>query len=218
MEPIRTTDNNLGRLNTKEQEKIAQHLPNLQFMSSQSLEKLSKEQPDLLIFPQDFKTYGDEIGEERMFLLDGNMLVTGNIMGFVGYNGTLISIRSRFTEERDKDYFLHYMLQKVLCLNVFNLDFQSDKENIFDFLIYLFPSFLKEAIRQGIYREYQDRSYNDANIKGHIDVARHIRKNSPFTGNIAYSTREYAADNHVTQLIRHTIEYILIVMIKQRRQ
>ena len=63
-------------------------------------------------------------------------------------------------------------------------------------------------MRQGTYREYQIRRYNDANIKGRIDVARHIRQNSPFTGNVAYSTREYVSDNHVTQLIRHAIEYI----------
>ena len=30
----------------------------------------------------------------------------------------------------------------------------------------------------------------------------------PFVGKVAYSTREYAYDNHVTQLVRHTIEYI----------
>ena len=205
---IVTTDNNLGKVSQKEQEKIAQHLPNLQFLSSQPLEKLSKEQPDLLIFPKDFKTHGDEIGDERMFLLDGDKLVTGNIMGFVGYNGTQVSIRSRFAKDDGNDYFLHYMLQKVLCLNVFNLDFQSDRENIFDFLIYLFPGFLKEALRQGTYREYQVRKYNDANIRGRIDIAQHIKQNIPFTGKVAYSTREYVADNHVTQLIRHTIEYI----------
>lgn len=143
-----------------------------------------------------------------MFLLDGDKLVTGNIMGFVGYNGTQVSIRSRFAKDDGNDYFLHYMLQKVLSLNVFNLDFQSDRENIFDFLIYLFPGFLKEALRQGTYREYQVRKYNDANIRGRIDIAQHIKQNIPFTGKVAYSTREYVADNHVTQLIRHTIEYI----------
>lgn len=143
-----------------------------------------------------------------MFILEGDKLVTGNIMGFVGYNGTQVSIRSRFAKDNGNDYFLHYMLQKVLCLNVFNLDFQSDRENIFDFLIYLFPGFLKEALRQGTYREYQVRKYNDANIRGRIDIAQHIKQNIPFTGKVAYSTREYVADNHVTQLIRHTIEYI----------
>jgi 5-methylcytosine-specific restriction endonuclease McrBC regulatory subunit McrC len=39
-------------------------------------------------------------------------------------------------------------------------------------------------------------------------MAQHIRKNIPFTGNIAYQTREYAYNNDVTQLVRHTIEYI----------
>ena len=198
----------MGKLSQKEQEKVAQHLFNLQFLSSLPLEKLSKEQPNLLIFPKDFKAHGDEIGNKRMFLLDGDKLVTGNIMGFVGYNGTQVSIRSRFAEDEGKDFFLHYMLQKVLCLNVFDLDFQSDRESIFDFLIYLFPGFLKEALRQGTYREYQVRNYNDSNIRGRIDIARHIRQNIPFTGKVAYSTREYVPDNHVTQLIRHTIEYI----------
>lgn len=167
-----------------------------------------EDHPNLLIFPRDFKTYGDKIGKEKIFEINGDCMATGNIMGFVGYNGTQVSIRSRFAKDDGNDYFLHYMLQKVLCLNVFNLDFQSDRENIFDFLIYLFPGFLKEALRQGTYREYQVRKYNDANIRGRIDIARHIKQNIPFTGKVAYSTREYVADNHVTQLIRHTIEYI----------
>ena len=100
------------------------------------------------------------------------------------------------------------MLQKVLAINLFDLKFNSAEESIFDFLIYLFPSYLKRAMRQGIYKEYQTHQYNDANIRGRIDVNRHIRRNYPFAGKIAYSTREYATDNHVTQLIRHTIEYI----------
>ena len=100
------------------------------------------------------------------------------------------------------------MLQKVFAINLFDLKYHSDEESIFDFLIYLFPAFLKRAMRQGLYKEYQTRGYNDADIKGRIDVARHIRMNVPFAGKVAYSTREYAYDNHVTQLIRHTIEFI----------
>jgi 5-methylcytosine-specific restriction endonuclease McrBC regulatory subunit McrC len=211
MELIITKDNQLS-INLREilgDEKYEVHLPNLRKLSEHPIKEIKlEEHPNLLIFPQDFKTYGDEIGKEKIFEIDGDCMVTGNIMGFVGYNGTQVSIRSRFAKDDGNDYFLHYMLQKVLCLNVFNLDFQSDSESIFDFLIYLFPGFLKEAMRQGTYREYQVRRYNDANIRGRIDIARHIRQNNPFTGNVAYSTREYVADNHVTQLIRHTIEYI----------
>ena len=41
-----------------------------------------------------------------------------------------------------------------------------------------------------------------------ISINRHIKFNEPFNGKISYRTREYSFDNHITQLIRHTIEYI----------
>ena len=59
-----------------------------------------------------------------------------------------------------------------------------------------------------MYKQYITRKNNDANVRGVIDVNRHIRYNKPFNGKIAYSTREYSYDNDVTQLIRHTIEFI----------
>jgi 5-methylcytosine-specific restriction endonuclease McrBC regulatory subunit McrC len=45
-------------------------------------------------------------------------------------------------------------------------------------------------------------------VKGVIDVVRHIRQNIPFAGKIAYNTREHSYDNDITQLIRHTIDYL----------
>ncbi|MDR0973582.1 MAG: McrC family protein, partial [Prevotellaceae bacterium] len=83
-----------------------------------------------------------------------------------------------------------------------------NKENIWDFLLYLFPHYLKKAYSQGLYKAYKREEYNDANVKGAIDVKRYIRTNIPFCGKIAYSTREHSYDNAVTQLIRHTIEHI----------
>lgn len=181
----------------------------LKALAEPTISKLSNdEHPNLLIFPQDYNVWGDKIGEQHIFSLENNHLITGNIMGFVGFKDTKVKISSRFTQEDGQDYFMHYMLQKVLAINLFDLKFNSAEESVFDFLIYLFPSYLKRAMRQGIYKEYQTHQYNDANIRGRIDVNRHIRRNYPFAGKIAYSTREYATDNHVTQLIRHTIEYI----------
>lgn len=84
----------------------------------------------------------------------------------------------------------------------------------FDFLIFLFPVLLKKAMRQGVFRENQSRHYDDANIKGRVDVARFIRKDIPFAGHVAYQTREYSADNDMNQLIRHTIEYIKTKKVK----
>lgn len=67
---------------------------------------------------------------------------------------------------------------------------------------------MKNAISQGVYRQYITHKYNDANVRGVIDVSRHIKYNEPFNGSVAYTTREYSYDNHITQLIRHTIEFI----------
>ncbi|MBO4801980.1 MAG: hypothetical protein J5545_08985 [Bacteroidaceae bacterium] len=202
---IQTTDNN-GR---GEPFDVALHLKNLQQLSAKPLCDLDlNEHPYLLIFPSDYKTTGDDIGKQRIFTIEENRLLTGNIMGFIGYRNTQVSIRSRFSQGDNNDYFLHYMLQRVFAINLFDLNFGTDNEGVFDFLIYLLPTFLKRAIRQGIYKEYQTSNYNDANVKGRIDIARHIRQNIPFEGKIAYTTREYATDNHVTQLIRHTIDYI----------
>ena len=52
------------------------------------------------------------------------------------------------------------------------------------------------------------KKYNDSRVKGTIDIARHIKHNFIFTGNIAYNVREHSYDNNINQLIRHTIEYI----------
>ena len=62
-------------------------------------------------------------------------------MGFVGRRNTMIRIQSRFTSDDGRDYFLHYMLQKVFAIHLFDLKHLTDEESIFDFLIYLFPTF-----------------------------------------------------------------------------
>ena len=202
--PITISDNNWEGLTISDEH----HLENLQKIAEKPIGQLSlDDNPNLLIFPQNLEEYGDKIGKQYVCEVKDGKLYTGNIMGFIGYGDTKVRIHSRFAQG-DDDYFLHYMLQKVFAINLFDLKYHSDEESIFDFLIYLFPAFLKRAMRQGLYKEYQTRGYNDADIKGRIDVARHIRMNVPFAGKVAYSTREYAYDNHVTQLIRHTIEFI----------
>ena len=202
--PITISDNNWEGLTISDEH----HLENLHKIAEKPIGQLSlDDNPNLLIFPQNLEEYGDKIGKQYVCEVKDGKLYTGNIMGFIGCGDTKVRIHSRFTQGED-DYFLHYMLQKVFAINLFDLKYHSDEESIFDFLIYLFPAFLKRAMRQGLYKEYQTREYNDADIKGRIDVARHIRMNVPFAGKVAYSTREYAYDNHVTQLIRHTIEFI----------
>ena len=168
----------------------------------------SEDNPNLLVFPRDLHRYGDEINESCIISMLGDKISTENIMGFVGVNDTQLDIKSRFAKMDGEDYFLHYMLQKVFSVNLFDIKHTTTQKPIFDFLLYLFPYFLKKAVAQGLFKKYQRYEYNDANIKGPINVSRHIRENIPFKGTVAYSTREHSYDNDITQLIRHTIEYI----------
>lgn len=166
--------------------------------------------PNLLVFPDSFEEYDEDFGKKTVcsIINEGKSILTNSIVGFIGRNNTHLSIHSRFAQDGKNDYFLHYMLQKVSKINLFDLKHTMDEDSVFDFLLYLFPLYLKKAINRGVYRQYITHKYNDANIRGVIDVNRHIRSNEPFNGNIAYSTREYSYDNDITQLIRHTIEFI----------
>ena len=78
----------------------------------------------------------------------------------------------------------------------------------FDLLLYMFPALLKKAFAQGLVKKYKTFKNNDANIKGAVDVTRHIQNNIPFNGRVAYNNRNYTTDNSMTELIRHTIELI----------
>ena len=198
-----TTDNNCGNFHVPNE-----HRENLLAIGNKNINALCKDNPGMLVFPQSLGQYHDGIEHPQIFSLLDNTLTTCNIMGFVGRNNTQLTITSRFAKDDKHDYFLHYMLQKVFSVNLLKFDQTSDKENIWDFLLYLFPHYLKKAYSQGLYKAYKREEYNDANVKGAIDVKRHIRINIPFYGKIAYTTREHSHDNAVTQLIRHTIEHI----------
>ncbi len=202
---IVTTDNNLGNciLDSETCQAISP-------IANCKLNQLTdKEKCDLWIFPQKENRFDDKIDDEVLFSLSGARLTTGNIMGFISSNGVDITIRSRFSAKNGNDWFMQYMLQKVFAINIFNLNHSSSNENILDITALMFPHFLQKAVNQGIYREYTRCSHNDSHPRGAIDFNAHIRQNYPFkNGKIAYMTREFLFDNSVTQLIRHTIEYL----------
>lgn len=189
-----------------------QDVVDLLSLANKPIRQLCEEDNHLLVFPLNIDDADDRIGDSHIvdiYTKDCNSvrIKSGNIMGFVGRKSQQLKIYSRF-DSNNNDYFLHYMLQKVLSFNVFNMDFTSSEENVFDFLLYLFPTLLKHALRQGLYKEYRRKHYNDSEVRGTIDISRHIKENIPFRGTVAYNTREYSYDNSVTELIRHTIEFI----------
>ena len=189
-------------------EEFVEEYPKLSnLLLDRTLESLSQDER-VFIFPNDLKNSSDLEKDQKIFETVNKEIKTGNVIGFLGYGQERLTISSRFSNESD-DYFLHYLLQKVLHINLTSLDVAlSREERLYQLLMYLFPKYLQAALRKGLYKEYKRFSHNDSNVKGVIDVRNHLKKNLPFTGNIAYTTREFTYDNSLIQLIRHTIEYI----------
>ena len=186
---------------------VAEYPKISQLLLNRTLGNLSQED-NIFIFPSDLE-YSPDLDKDQKILETVNReLKTGNVIGFLGYGQERLTISSRFSNESD-DYFLHYLLQKVLNINLNSLDTALSREDkIYQLLMYLFPKYLQAALRKGHYKEYQRFFHNDSHVKGVVDVGNHLKKNLPFTGNVAYTTREFAFDNPMMQLIRHTIEYI----------
>lgn len=172
-----------------------------------SLCRMNGSEGSLLVFPNSLDAYGDKIGDTVVFGISEDRISTGNLIGFIGRKDTALKIYSRFDRDGN-DFFMHYMLGKVFSINLFDLPHNTDAEDIFDFVIFLFPYFLRRALSQGLYRQYITYHRNDTHVRGSIDIVRHIRKNIPFTGFISYNSREYTEDNDMTELIRHTVEFI----------
>lgn len=167
------------------------------------------ERDGVFVFPEFVKDAKD-ITKDQMILQSVNgSYRSGNVMGFLGYGDERLIIESRFCGDGE-DFFFQYLLARVLDIpNIVDLKTDADQNNqLFNFLLFLFPYYLKTAMRKGLFKKYVRNRYNDENIRGTIDIARHIKLNTPFTGNVAYSQREFSYDNYLTELVRHTIEYI----------
>jgi len=171
------------------------------------------EQEGLFIFPNIKDNSDDLCGEQMILQSFNNNYYSSNVMGFLGFGEEQLFIQSRFSvvdEETNRDYFFQYLLEKVLELpNITNFDtFSSQSEQIFNLYMFLFPLYLKKAMRKGFFKTYVWRKYNKSNVQGIVDVKAHIQVNTPFVGNVAFKQREFSFDNDMNQLIRHTIEYV----------
>lgn len=176
-------------------------------VANKTLEKLENE--GIFVFPEVLQDTKD-MSKGQMIIQNYNEgYLSGNVMGYLGVGDEYLTIESRFSTGGN-DYFFQYILNKVFDFPNF-IDLMSSvgqDEKLFTLIIFLFPYYLKHALRKGIFKSYTCNKYNDENVKGRIDISRHIRKNTPFIGDVAYSRREYSFDNYLMELVRHTIEYI----------
>ena len=176
-------------------------------IADKTLEQLERE--GVFIFPEIVKDAEDITSDQMILQGINDTYRSGNVMGFLGCGDERLIIESRFCGEGD-DYFFQYLLDRVLDFpNIVDLESDANQDNrLFNFLLFLFPYYLKTAMRKGLFKKYIHRRYNDGNVKGAIDIARHIKSNTPFIGNVAYSQREFSYDNSLMELVRHTIEFI----------
>lgn len=165
------------------------------------------ESSNLFLFPPKVSEVDDLDASHFVMMANIDEIRTTNVMGVIGYKNERLFIGSRFDE--GNDYFFYYLLKKVLNMNVINTEVNMEHQSDFlELLIPLFPKFLNNAMKKGLYKEYKVRHHNEANVKGVIDFKRQLKENVPFLGKVAYNTREFSYENHVIHLIRYTIEYI----------
>ena len=197
MEALRIKDN------SQLKKEIFTKIPNLtNKISNKTLKQLEGE--GVFVFPEIIRYAEDISGEQIVIQSVNDTYHSSNIMGFIGCGNERLVIESRFSKNAKEDFLFHYFLEKVLDFpNIVNLNSDVNYDNrLFNFFLFLFPNYLKNAMRKGLFKTYIRRDYNDDNVKGTIDIARHIKKNIPFTGKVAYSQREFSFDNSLTELVR----------------
>ncbi len=219
---IHTTDNNCGKNVSFSDEFNKNHFDSILRIANFPLSELCAKNDEILVFPPKVKDSFGKIDDEKIFEMTGNAekladikIKTGNLMGFLGTgegeSEVQMQITSRFVQgsgENENDFFLHYMLCKVYAPNLVNFPTDFSLDGTFEILSLLFSYYLRRAMKQGIFKKYQTFEKNDANVRGAINIPRHIRQNIPFAEKVAYTERNRATDNFLTELVRHTIEAI----------
>ena len=135
---LSTTDNNLGK-SLGSLSGSVENLPSiykdLSSVANTPIKDLTKNNPSLLVFPEVLGSFDDGIEEQHIFDLCGNpdepekvKFTTGNLMGFIGIGGTQLKISSRFSQDDENDFFLHYMLEKVFSINLFDYKYTTSSK------------------------------------------------------------------------------------------
>ena len=122
-------------------------------IADKTLEQLERE--GVFVFPE-FIVETEDLTKDQMILQSVNdSYRAGNVMGFLGCGNERLIIESRFSYE-EEDYFFEYLLDRVLDFpNIVDLESDADQNNrLFNFLLFLFPYYLKTAMRKGLFKRY----------------------------------------------------------------
>jgi len=159
------------------------------------LNSLTDENPNLFVFPEDSLIKNQRILEYNW--KSPTKLSTTNLMGVMNFqihekDPVKISIRSRF-DKSDKQTFLLWMLMSAFDGNI--VDWKTDVSdfNVWDILlIFLFKHYLGKSFKQGLFKQYMLKRYNNYNFRGVLDVNKYIMANIPFVGKISHKIKEFS--------------------------
>ena len=121
-------------------------------IADKTLEQLERE--GVFVFPEIIKD-AEDITQDQIILQSINDTYrTSNIMGFLGCGDERLIIESRFSGDGE-DFFFQYLLDKVLDFpNIVDMDADANQDNrFFNFLLFLFPHYLKAAMRKGLFKK-----------------------------------------------------------------
>lgn len=119
-------------------------------IADKTLSQLERE--GIFVFPE-FVDDAEDLTREQMILQSVNDgYRSSNVMGFLGCGDERLIIESRFSN--GEDYFFQYLLDRVLDFpNFVNLESDANQDNrLFNFLLFLFPHYLKTAMRKGLFK------------------------------------------------------------------
>ena len=150
-----------------------------------------------------------DLGEEgaqlplRLFkALDRDTILTQCYVGALSFGETRVSIGSRF--DGTQQYFLRYLLER--CWNISSVLLAGGLAGTGELcgwlLVCRLAMQLQEAWRKGVFRAYRSLSCYDSQVRGQLDIPRHIRlSGGQDDGRAAYRTREYSPDNPCNRLL-----------------
>lgn len=106
-------------------------------------------------------------------------------------------------------YMLTYVFNEVDKYTALTSS-SEEFENIDDMFSRLLVSLVNSKVKRGIYKEYKETSEQLSSPKGRIDFNQSIRSNGLFNKKADCDFDEYSEDNILNQIIKKTLEVMLI--------
>jgi 5-methylcytosine-specific restriction enzyme subunit McrC len=165
---------------------------------------------------------GVPYGEQQFLTFDGNLVKARNYVGFIGYEGKIITIYPKiFTEkvkEEDIDGFLMtnllYWLKRSPRIKFpiveTNLGF-NNRDSFVEIIIYIFSKFTLDGVYNNPYNSYEEIGEELTYLKGRLNIPEYMKSNIS-TGRWNYFStihEPFVYNNKVNKIIKYVSKMLL---------